>query len=202
MVLLRGTGGQHRYLPDRRRIGEPVVLAPGFELEAASGERVDLRTGEPFDVGHPVGYRLPPNPQPFRQLLAENRLVEVPGGQLKPIQQPPIHRPPHPIGPLDLVGDHHMGMELGVVGAGSELGERRRHIPRSGDRPGHHPKPRRPVLIEHGMAVVVEHGSSGGAPGRRCYRLQISQRLGGCCFERRQHLLTGVGISEGPEQGH
>jgi hypothetical protein len=165
MVLLWGTGGQHRDLPGRGCVRKALFLAPGFELVATPGERLDLGAGEPDNVGHPIVDRLPPNPQPLRQLPSEYRFVKVPGGQLKPIQQPAIHRPPHPIDTFDLVGHHHMGMELRVVGPGSELGERSRHIPRSADRPGHHPKPRCPIIVENRIAVLIKERSLGGASG-------------------------------------
>ena len=202
MVHLRTAGGQHRRLPSRRSVGETFLLPPCFELVSSPGEHVDLVAGEPFNVGHPLVDRLPPHPQPLGQLVSENGLVEVPGGELIPKQQPPVNTAPYPVDTFHLVGHYHMSVQLRVVGTGGELGKRRRHKPRSLDRPCLHPKPRFPVVMEDRVTVVVEDWGLRSTPGRRRHRLQIPERGGRGLIERLHHLASGLFVSEGPEQRH
>ena len=62
-VRLGTAGRQHRHLPGRRRVRQPLFLAPCLELLTPLRERHDLSTGKALDVCHPLDNALPADSQ-------------------------------------------------------------------------------------------------------------------------------------------
>lgn len=93
-----------------------------------------------------------------------------------PIQELPVECPPVAVDAFHPVGDHHVGVELGVVLAGGELGEPRRQVAAGIDRPRLDSLLDGPVLAPNRFAVLVQRRSASGTPGRRSQRLQVAER--------------------------
>ena len=166
VVLLRAPGGQGGDLVPRRSIRNVVSVTPCHDVLSSLGERHDLVAGEALDVGHAVVYGLPPHAEPFGEAAPQLSLVEIPGGQLIPIQEASVNRPPDTVNALHSVPHHHVSMKLRVIGTGRELREPRRHVALSSNRPRLNPQARHPILAKNGHAVVVENGSPGRSPRR------------------------------------
>ena len=106
-----------------------MVVPPRLDLLASLGEGHDLVSCETVDVGHPVADRLPADPESFGEPGPEFGFVEVAGGQLVPVQETSVDRPPHVVDALDPVPHDDVGVQLRVIRPARELGEPRRDVP-------------------------------------------------------------------------
>ena len=82
---------------------------------------------DPDDIGDALLHRPPLDTEPTGELVAEVRLVEVPGGGGVQEQPASVEGPPLPVGALGHVGHEHVGVEVRVTGPAGPVPERRDH---------------------------------------------------------------------------
>ncbi len=178
-----GAGG--RVVAVLLAVGADQLAVPGLYLGAAAWRRtrgtrpgtpVISRTGSAFWPGPgPCLERggVPGGGEAGGQLGLEPGVVVLRGRHGHPVQGPGVQRPPQPVGPADLRGDHHVGVQVRVTGAGVvvvEHGHRQAPGGELGDaalpRPG-----QRGVLLQHRQRGVPRRLMRG--PDRRAHRRPV-----------------------------
>ena len=69
------------------------------------------------------------HPEGFGEVGGQCGVVYLGGGDVGLVEHPSVHRTPLPVQGLYLVGDRHMGVQIGVAGARLAVGEGHRHQP-------------------------------------------------------------------------
>ncbi len=97
-----------------------VLASAGHRLEdlvAALGEVLDRRPRDSANVRGPVDDGFPVEPEAAGELVAQDGLVEVPGGLGVGVDQPAVERGPAIVRPLRCVRDHDVRVKQRVSGA-------------------------------------------------------------------------------------
>jgi hypothetical protein len=179
-AVLGGPGGERCDL-GRLRGGLAAFGQPGDDGLPPAGEAVDQRPRGPGDVGVAVDHRLPGDPEPAGELMAEVGLVEHPGGLGVQEDPPRLQRPPHAIvRRADEVRDEHVGVQQRIAGTGGAVPEPGR------DQPVH----------------LDPFGPARPATGPGGFPLEVADR----CRDRgvvcRHDLVGHVRVAEPPQQRH
>jgi hypothetical protein len=108
-----------------------------LDLAPPCRERVDGAARHTIDVGQFVLRLLPAHSEPCRQLEAELRVVEMADRPTPREQRPRVERRPSLIlGLVDEVGDHYVGVQMGLGGARRAMAVRRGQEPFAVQQPG------------------------------------------------------------------
>jgi hypothetical protein len=114
------------------------------------------------------------------ELVAELGLVQV-ADRLRPVvERSGVEGGPSVVGPVDEVGDHHVGVEVGVAGARGAVSER------SGDEP----------------VAIDDLGSAMASPASRCFGLEHRERFTDGDVVRLADGSADVGGAEAVEDRH
>jgi hypothetical protein len=95
-----------------------------LNLDAATREGAQRLVRYAVDLGQAVAHWPPPDAEALGELRAERRLVEVARGARVRVDEPPVEGGPLAVGTLDQIGDHDVGVELGVPCAAGPMKKR------------------------------------------------------------------------------
>ena len=165
-------------IPDLDARGDQVALAL-LNLPPTRGELPQHARCDLLDLRHPVAHQPPAHPgQPLTDCGAQVGLVEVAGGLGVPVDRGGIKCRPATIRAARHVRGHHMGVQLGILGAAHPMAIRGRHKPL----PHLTPHPAAAATHPTCLTLQIAHGSI----HRRLMRLD--QRAGQCRLpDREQH---------------
>ena len=114
-------------------LGDPLLLRAVDRLRARREVRQQI-LADPVDLergvapGAAVTHR-PLHRQPPRQLVRQQCVIELGDGDDGGVHGSPVQAAPGAVGPLDLVGDDDMGVQVRVTGPGVPVVERSGHHP-------------------------------------------------------------------------
>jgi hypothetical protein len=152
LALLGGAGGEGGGLAGgARSIG---ASRGGEDLGPPGRELAQLVVLEAPELGDPVANLLPLGTEASDQPVAEQGLVEVAGGLGVLVDRGVVEAGPAPVRALGRVGDQHVGVELGVAGAGGAVAVGGGEVARALDEPGAAAAAPRPA----GLALQVGEG--------------------------------------------
>ena len=100
-----------------------LVVQRGLDLDGALGEQSQHVLRHTRDFGLAVLDRFPFEPEPVREFVAEHRLVDAAEHPLVLLHVGAVECEPTSVGGADLVGDHRVGVEVGIVGSRCRLPE-------------------------------------------------------------------------------
>jgi hypothetical protein len=119
--VARRDGGDLRCAPARGGVLGEVR----DDLRAAGRERAQHGVGDAADLGHALDGWLPVDTEARRQLVAELRLVQRPGGEAVGAQQQvAVERAPRAVGALGHVRDDHVRVQVRIERAARAVRER------------------------------------------------------------------------------
>ena len=105
----------------------------GFDGLAARGELPAQVRGDAGHLGQASAYGRPLQAEVLGELAAQDGLVDVAGGELVAVEGGGVDGRPLPVLAAEQVGDHDVGVQLGVVGAAGTVLERGGDQPVAGD---------------------------------------------------------------------
>ena len=174
-----GLVGGHAFLGALRR-RRAVGLQPGLDLGRALGERPQLGLLEADDLASSVAVGPPGQPERGGEPAAQLLLVDTARGSGPLVEGGGVEGHVAPVGPSHQVGDHGVGVQLGIAGARGSMHE------------GGHGQSARRDLRPHSVLLLAGDGHVGLEERHRgADRFYVGQR----------HLALDLRSAEGPQNG-